>query len=109
MPHIRCRALTMEQVEKLSATLPKMLAPVIQTPEDNFTVERIETLFFQGGQTTQSFPFVEVHWFPRTQEVQNETALHITKEVRRITGAEDIVVVFQKLEKSAYYENGQHF
>ncbi|MEK2644500.1 DUF1904 domain-containing protein [Bdellovibrio sp. BCCA] len=109
MPHIRMRAVKKDHVRQLSQNLAPELAQVMSTAEDNFTFECIATEFFFQGQATVSYPFVEVLWFARSQEVQDSSARIITDKVKALTGAEDVVVVFQVLEKSSYYENGQHF
>lgn len=109
MPHIRFRALKEDQVRQLSTDLCPALASVIQTSEDNFSFELVGTQFFTQGKLVESYPLVEVLWFARTQEIQDQCARLITEKVKAMTNAEDVVVVFSVLEKSAYYENGKHF
>ena len=109
MPHIRMRALKKEHVQNLSEILVKDLAKTIATAEDNFTFEWIGSEFFFGGKATSSYPFVEVFWFARSQEVQDQVTLLITEKVKAETKTQDVVVVFQNLDKAAYYENGEHF
>ncbi|MFS4460331.1 DUF1904 domain-containing protein [Bdellovibrio sp. HCB2-146] len=109
MPHIRFRALKEDQVCHLSSELSPLLAAAIQTSEDNFTFEHVATQFFTQGKIVESYPFVEVLWFARAQEIQDQCAKIITDKVKSIANAEDVVVVFSVLDKSAYYENGKHF
>jgi hypothetical protein len=109
MPHIRFRALKEDQVRQLSSELCPVLASAIQTSEDNFTFELVGTQFFVQGKTTDSYPFVEVLWFARSQDLQDQCARLITEKVKTISNAEDVIVVFSILEKSSYYENGTHF
>ncbi|UXR63731.1 DUF1904 domain-containing protein [Bdellovibrio bacteriovorus] len=109
MPHVRFRAVNKEQVQKLSQTLPAELAPAMNTSPDNFTFELVATHFFSAGTTTESYPFIEVLWFARSQEIQNECAGIITRQLKQLGSYEDVVVVFQVLAKEAYYENGSHF
>ncbi|CAE78829.1 conserved hypothetical protein [Bdellovibrio bacteriovorus HD100] len=109
MPHIRMRAVKKEHVQLLSDSLAKELAPAMKTPVDNFTFELVQTQFFSGGQQTDSYPFIEVLWFARSQEVQDECASIITRQIKSIADYEDVVIVFQVLAKEAYYENGIHF
>ncbi|UOF02918.1 DUF1904 domain-containing protein [Bdellovibrio reynosensis] len=94
---------------KLSSTMVKDLAAIINTSEDNFTFEVVSSQFFSEGQETASYPFVEVLWFARTQEVQNSCASYICDKVRELTKQPDVVVIFVELNKTAYYENGKHF
>lgn len=109
MPHLRIRAVQKEKMQQLSRSLIPELAKLLNSPEDNFTLELIASDFFHQGQETASYPFVEILWFARPQILQDQTARLITDQLRSLTQAVDIVVVFQTLEKSAYYENGNHF
>ncbi len=109
MPHIRVRAVENKKIAELSKNLIPDLAKTIQTDVDNFTVESISTQFFVDGKEVSSYPFVEVLWFPRSQEIQDAAAKLITDQVRALTQAQDVIVIFTVLEKTAYYENGKHF
>nr|BFD68065.1 DUF1904 domain-containing protein [Bdellovibrio sp. HAGR004] len=109
MPHVRFRAIKKEDVQKLSQSLTTELARSMNTPPDNFTFELVQTQFFSGGGETTSYPFIEVLWFARPQEVQNECAGIITRQMKQLGPYEDVVVVFHVLAKEAYYENGRHF
>lgn len=109
MPHLRFRALDSKYAAELSASLPQELAPVMQTTEDNFTFESIATDFYTAGKKSDSYPFVEVLWFARGQQVQDQSARIITERIKKLTNSVDVVVVFHALDKSAYYENGEHF
>lgn len=109
MPHLRFRAVKNEVVQSLSASLPNELAQIMNTAEDNFTFEAIPTEFYSAGQASNSYPFVEVLWFERPQDVQDRAAKVITDQLRNRTNAVDIVVVFLALNKHSYYENGEHF
>lgn len=109
MPHIRIRSLSESAVASLSRDLPKTLAPLMKTTEDNFTVELIGTRFFSQGVVVDGDPMIEVQWFDRGQEIQDACAAEITFLVRPHTKSEFIAVVFTSLPKTAYYENGTHF
>ncbi|KYG64617.1 pseudouridine synthase [Bdellovibrio bacteriovorus] len=103
------RAIKTEVVSQMSSELPKILADEMNTSEDNFTFEAVSTQFFAKGKPDASYPFIEVLWFARSQEVQNRCAEIITAKVKEAMKCDDVVVVFQVLEKTAYYENGTHF
>lgn len=109
MPHIRIRSLEKHLVEKLSLTLTSELAEALSTSEDNFTIELVSSEFFIEGKAILSYPFVEVLWFDRPQSIKDQCAKIITNQIRRLTNAEDIVVVFRNLNKESYYENLSHF
>ncbi len=109
MPHLRVRGLPPAQVQELSSGLCEELALIINTSADNFTVELIATQYFGNGQSNNSYPFIEVLWFQRPQDVKQRVAEHLTERVKRLLPSADVVVVFHVLEKTDYFENGKHF
>ena len=109
MPHLRFRALDEIHVQSLSDALVAPLAEAMGTTEDNFTFELIGTRFFYKRQEIESYPFVEVLWFSRGKEVQQKAATIITNQVKAVSKAADVVVVFRALPEADYYENGKHF
>lgn len=112
MPHIRIRSMADLDVKKLSEVLPKELSQLMETPEDNFTVEKIASTFYRTGEIVpdgKGGPMVEIHWFDRGQDVKIITAKKVTELVRPYTSSEYIAVVFFDLPKTNYFENGSHF
>lgn len=110
MPHLRIRALSDSAVKDLSLSLPQELAKILNTPEDNFTIEKIATTFYRQGQVvTEADPMVEFLWFERGVEVRDAAAKKVTELVRPHTKSEFIAVVFVDLPKESYYENGVKF
>jgi len=110
MPHLRIRALSDSAVKALSVSLPSELAKILNTPEDNFTVEKISTTFYRGGEVfAEADPMVEFLWFDRGLEVRDAAAKKVTDLVGLYTKSEFITVVFTDLPKDSYYEYGKHF
>lgn len=109
MPHIRFKAVSMDVVKELSKVLPKDLAQIINTTEDNFSFELVNSQFFENGTVTAFYPFIEFAWFDRGQAVQDEVAKLLTREIKKRMAVEYVAVVFYDLPKSSYYENGEHF
>ncbi len=112
MPHLRLRALSDSAVSALSVSLPPELAKILNTSEDNFTVEKIATTFYRHGEAVpegQADPMVEFLWFERGPEVRDMAAKKVTELVRLHTKSEYIAVVFVSLPKECYYENGVKF
>lgn len=109
MPHIRLRGLSAENVQKLSQTLAAELAPILETTIDNFTLELVATQFFERGHAHPGYPFCEVWWFERSEPHRQRCAEWLTQEIRKITNASDVAVVFFPIEKSNYFENGAQF
>lgn len=112
MPHLRIRGLSNSSVAALSISLPPDLSKILNTPEDNFTVEKVETTFYRSGKAVAEDlvdPMVEFLWFERGAEVRDAAAKKVTELVRLHTKSEYIAVVFINLPKDCYYENGANF
>ncbi len=110
MPHFRFRALDEQVVQTLSDSLLEPLLPLMKSPAEDFTFESISSQFYHSGLTSAAYPFVEVLWFERGQQVQDEVAEVITQQIRQHLGHEqDVAVIFTALNPSQYYDNGQHY
>ena len=112
MPHIRISGLEREQVKTISKPVVDQLAELVGCPRDHFTIERFVTEFiFDGEVGGNAYPMIDVLWFSRSQEVQDQAAKMITDAIQGIltNKALDICVRFSALEPVAYYENGKHF
>ena len=60
------------------------------------------------GKEVPGYPFIEVKWFDRGQEIQNEFANIITKQVQSLNIPE-VEVAFSTFKESNYYLNGKSF
>lgn len=109
MPHIRIKSVPVEHMKSLSKNLPKPLSKAMETTEDNFSFELVENQYYSNGKKSKSYPYVEVHWFERSQDCKINSVKIITDQIRKLTKAEDIAVVFVPIEKSNYFENGKSF
>lgn len=109
MPHLRFRAVSEENVKQLSENLLEPLAFTLGCPEDYFTFEYVPNVFYYGGEKALNpSPTIEVHWFTRTQDQQNLVAQMIHEALTAL-GYEETIIIFKKLEETAYYDNGQHY
>ncbi len=110
MPHLRFRAVEPQTVQALSAPLTDALQPLMNSPRGDFTYEYIYTTFFQEGEVSQVYPFVEVLWFDRGQDIKDQVAEIITQQVRGIVGEDiDVAVIFTPLDPLDYYDNAEHY
>ncbi|PKF81049.1 DUF1904 domain-containing protein [Vibrio sp. vnigr-6D03] len=110
MPHLRFRAVEPQTVQSLSETLIEDLQPLMDCPKEDFTFEYIYTTFFHSGNVDPAYPFVEVLWFDRGQDIQDKVAMVLTDEVRKVVGKEvDVAVIFTALTATQYYDNGKHY
>ncbi len=108
MPALKFKAIEAEKVRLISKALIDELEKIIQCPRDYFTLEAIQSVFISDGEFVKGNPVVEVSMFDRGQEVQDRAAESITRHMNAV-GYAGVEVIFLALEKSSYYENGEHF
>lgn len=97
-------------MKDLSRTLPKELAKVLNTAENNFTVERVATTFYRDGEEHKDAdPMIEFLWFDRGADIRKAAAKKVTELVQIHSHSKYIAVVFVNLPKDHYFENGKHF
>ena len=104
MPHIRFRGVLDSTVAKISQDAAQ-LAKLVETDVQNFTFEKVQTQFYENGEVSAGYPFVEVFWFPRPQEKKQVTAKYLTQFIQSLETHEYITVIFQELSKDSYFEN----
>ncbi|GIM27609.1 hypothetical protein CPJCM30710_02750 [Clostridium polyendosporum] len=108
MPILRLRAIEPKKICTISTELIDELQQLIKCPRESFTLEVVQSLFIKDGEFVDGNPLVEISWFDRGQEIQDKTALIVTKYVNSM-GYKDVDVIFKALDKNKYYENGKHF
>lgn len=108
MPQIRFRGLNSEGVKAISKELVDNLTNIIGCPRNYFILEVVNSTFIHDGSEVETYPFVEVAWFDRGQEIRDKTAAEITRVVKSI-GDKDVDVAFMEYKEDSYYENGKHF
>ncbi len=108
MPALRFRAIDMNKALSISKLMIDDLQELIQCPREYFSIEVVNSSFIMDEKVVEGLPAVDVLWFDRGQEVQDKAAMIITKHIN-LLGYKNVDVIFQALEKSRYYENGEHF
>jgi len=108
MPRLKITGLELEKVKEISKGMVDDLQQIIDCPRDYFVLELTNSNFVMDGEVVQTYPFVEVAWFDRGQEIQDKAAKAITKHIHG-AGCPNVDVIFTVLEENKYYENGEHF
>lgn len=108
MPQIKIRGIELKQVCSISSELIDDLEKIINCPRSYFTIEQLQSTFISEGKIVSGYPFVEVDWFDRGQDIQDKVALSITKHIKSL-GHTNVDVIFTSLKQNDYYENGEHF
>jgi len=108
MPQLIFRGVEIEDIKKISTKLVDDLEAIIECPRDYFTLEYIESLNIFDEREVPSYPFIEVKWFDRGQEVKDKVAKSIDDALKS-EGYDNTDIFFTNLNENDYYENGKHF
>lgn len=108
MPQLKIRGIEADKIKEVSKELVDELAEIVGCPRDYFTIECINTTSIFDGEIVKAYPFIEIVWFDRGQETQDNVARVITRYVNKI-GIKDLDMAFTVFKESRYYENGEHF
>lgn len=106
MPQIKIRGIETEIIRRQSKQLIDELALLTQSPRDYFTLEVIHSTFVLDGDVVPGYPFVEIAWFDRGQDIQDQVAQAIGRLLNE-GGCPSVDIMFTILEKSSYYEIGE--
>jgi hypothetical protein len=105
MPHLLFRGVSPEQIRNISKPLVAELANIYECPPDHILLENLHTTALFEGEVITSFPFVEVNWFDRGQNVQDQSALCIDRHIRSL-GIAEVEIAFRTYEPDSYYAGG---
>jgi len=108
MPHIRVRGMYENDVRKVAPKFVDDVVRLVECPKDHVTIEVIPSIWIEEAGSSPAYPFVEMHWFDRGQEIQDAVASALTDTVMD-EGFEEVAVVFYSLETDRYYDNGTHY
>lgn len=110
MPHIRVRGLPFDDLESVADILVENLAEITDTPNLHFTLEYQPITYLVVGGASPAYPFFEILWFDRGEDVKTKVARAIDDLIRPLVDSgQDITIVFHDLSGKNYYENGEHF
>jgi hypothetical protein len=108
MPTLKFSAVESKKICSISKSLVDELQMLLDCPRDYFNIESVQSVFIKDGEYVDGYPFVEISWFDRGQELQDKVAEIVTRYVHSL-GYDDVDVIFTILQKERYYENGKHF
>ncbi|CAM3663752.1 DUF1904 family protein [Aeromicrobium ponti] len=108
MPHLFLRGISVDQTKEISVPLIKELAELCACGEENFTLEVVQSTFVFNQNEVPAYPFIEVKWFDRGKDIQNQFAKAVTKHVQSL-GVPEIEVAFTAFLEADYYLNGKSF
>ncbi len=108
MPQIICKGLKEEEVVALSSSMSKEFSKIMDCPEDWFLFEFVERKCYVQGKKLENDPMIDIYYFDRGQEIQDQCALALDKAIREL-GYEQIEIHFHFCLERCYYENGKHY
>lgn len=99
MPQIKIRGINENDICKISEKMINDLVEAVKCPRDYFEIECIKSVAIRDGKIADVYPFVEVAWFDRGQEVQDIVARIITDSIRNNLDVESMDLALQYLKK----------
>ncbi|KQN99103.1 DUF1904 family protein [Paenibacillus sp. Leaf72] len=109
MPHLLFRGVPAPSLRSIAPELVQELAVLCDCGVDNFTIECLATTSIYGGLADDcSFPFIEIGWFERGQEVRDRFAAIVHRYMERLELAE-AEIAFRTYSENAYYIEGKPF
>lgn len=107
MPQLVFRGIKEKEALKINKDLTDELSEITGTQQVDFTFKLDESKYMFNGEFVEPFPFVDVYWFERPQEMQNACAKAITKYFSDV-GYPEVEVIFHMLYPKMYYVEGEH-
>ncbi len=108
MPQIMIKGLEDFQVKTLAKNTSEKLSAIVDCPADWFLYDSAPAKFYSHTGEELKQAVIAVHWFQRSQDVQDAVASCIDNELKSL-GFESTQISFSLFLKESYYEDGEHF
>lgn len=108
MPLLVVRGIDANRMKTISTSLVEKLAMICECEIDNFTIECLHTTAVFNGEIVDSYPFIEIAWFERGQEIRDQFAKAVSDSVMTL-GIEEVELAFTTYREDSYYINGRRF
>ncbi|WP_022818818.1 DUF1904 domain-containing protein [Fusobacterium russii] len=109
MPHLKIRGIEKKLIVENSKEIIDELTSIIGCDRNWFTLEHQETEYIFDGKIREGYTFIEIYWFPRTEEVKKRVAAFLTEFIKKINGNKDCCIIFFELSGDNYCDNGEFF
>lgn len=103
MPFLRFRAVEEEKVAVISKNLVDELQSLIGCPREAFSLEAVHSTFVKDGEIIKGTPFVEVTWFDKGPDIQNNFVEILTENLSKVD-IQNFRVLFYPLDDKRYYK-----
>ena len=108
MPRFAFHAIPLATVKAASAPLADDLQALLGCPREELVFHVPTDHYVLDADLVSGPPFVEVAWFDRGLDVQDQVARLLTEHLHR-AGIPSVDVAFLPLARRAYYEDGRPF
>lgn len=102
MPRLVFKGIKIEELKLISSSLLEELSNVVKTDIDNFILEYPNNTYVFLGKEITIYPLVEVNWFKRDKDIEENVKNIIINKIRKI-GYNEVEVYFVELKKESYY------
>lgn len=108
MPFLRFHATDRMKLVEISREMTDKIQEVLACPREHIVLELVNSEMVWDGQVISGeWPYVEVSWFERSPEIQDQVARIIFENLKK-AGYQNSDVYFHYLNDRNYYENGQN-
>ncbi len=108
MPQIIVKGLDEKQMMTLAKTTSNTLGSICACDANWFVFESTNAYFINSDGEKFNQAVVQVHWFKRSQEIQDKVAGLLDKAIKDM-GFDFTQISFHLFYEEAYYEDGEHF
>lgn len=108
MPHIKFHNFTEDEVVTIFENTVTKLSKAIDSPVDWFQYINLNSKITIETTTDTKVCYVIVDWFKRADAVKKEVVDILDQEIRK-HGFSEVVIYFNDLEKTNYFEDGSSF
>lgn len=108
MPQMRVRGIELNGLCKISDELIDLVTETAGVDEKYVKIEYFPAQMIRKGTVVESYPNIDIFWFPRTQELRDKVAQAITDFLQG-KGYEFVQVTFTEHEGYTFFENAKHY
>lgn len=107
MPHFVFTGVKKNDLLVISKDITTDLSSIINLPRRSIVINLNETTNICEGEISDPPTTVDIYWFDRPQEIQDECAKSINTYLANL-GYSDIEIMFHTIQPAKCYFNGQH-
>jgi len=103
MPTLIFKGVKQSDLQVLAKPLIAQLAEAVECSKDLFTLEWTNPSYYDENGLVESYPIINVNWFPRSKEMQDKVA-NVVGNLFKSHGYTRVKVTFTLMDRAAYYD-----